>query len=104
MLEGPGFLLDRGTFTLYIDNRSVLLPKNQGKILESLMLDMGNVVTKETICEAVWGTSEFIDENALQVNLTRLKKTMNGLSMKLSIVPERGVGYRLCAVETEGDA
>ena len=99
MLEGPGFLLDRGTYTLYIDNRSVLLPKNQGKILETLMLDMGNVVTKETICEAVWGTSEFIDENALQVNLTRLKKTMSSLSMKLSIVPERGVGYRLMPSE-----
>ena len=63
------------------------------------MLDMGNVVTKETICEAVWGTSEFIDENALQVNLTRLKKTMSSLSMKLFIAPERGVGYRLLPSE-----
>ena len=68
-------------------------------ILNSEGLDMGNVVTKETICEAVWGTSEFIDENALQVNLTRLKKTMSSLSMKLSIVPERGVGYRLMPSE-----
>ncbi|MBR5975387.1 MAG: response regulator transcription factor [Clostridiales bacterium] len=95
MLEGPGFLLDRGTFTLYIDGTSVLLPKNQGKILETLMLEMGNVVPKETICEAVWGTSEFIDENALQVNLTRLKKTLSGLPMKVQIASERGVGYKL---------
>lgn len=101
MLEGPGFLLDRGTYTLYIDNHSVLLPKNQGKILETLMLDMGHVVRKETICEAVWGTSEFIDENALQVNLTRLKKTMAGLSMKLTVTPERGVGYLLTPIEEE---
>ena len=99
MLEGPGFLLDRGTYTLYIDNHSVLLPRNQGKILEVLMLDMGSIVPKETICEAVWGTSEFIDENALQVNLTRLKKTMAGLAMKLTVTAARGVGYQLVPTE-----
>ena len=98
MLEGPGFLLDRGTYTLYVDGSSVLLPKNQGKILEVLMTEMGNVVTKETICEAVWGTSEFIDENALQVNLTRLKKTLASLPMKVQIASERGVGYKLIPI------
>ncbi|MBO4927966.1 MAG: response regulator transcription factor [Clostridiales bacterium] len=95
MLEGPGFLLDRGTYTLFIDGTSVLLPKNQGRILETLLLDFGTVVPKEKLCEAVWGTSEFIDENALQVNLTRLKKTMTSLPMKIAITSERGVGYRL---------
>ncbi|MBQ1508233.1 MAG: response regulator transcription factor [Erysipelotrichaceae bacterium] len=95
MLEGPGFLLDRGTYTLYIDGTSVLLPKNQGKILETLMARTGEVVPKEEICEAVWGTSEFIDENALQVNLTRLKKTLSSLPMKVQISSERGIGYKL---------
>ena len=50
---------------------------------------------KEKLCEAVWGTSEYIDENALQVNLTRLKKTMAGLDMKAKIIAVRGVGYKL---------
>ena len=40
------------------------------------------------------GTAEFIDENALQVNLTRLKKTMANLDMPQQILPVRGVGYR----------
>jgi len=35
-----------------------------------------DIVTKDDLCLAIWGTTEFIDENALQVNLTRLKKTM----------------------------
>ena len=104
MLEGPGFLLDRGTYTLYVDGSSVLLPKNQGRILEVLMTELGNVVTKETICEAVWGTSEFIDENALQVNLTRLKKTLAALPMKVQIASERGVGYKLLPSDTSEKA
>lgn len=98
MLEGPGFLLDRGTYTLFLDGTSVLLPKNQGKILEVLLTELGKPVPKQTLCEAVWGTSEFIDENALQVNLTRLKKTLSGLPLDVRITAERGVGYKLEAM------
>ena len=31
LIEGPDFLLDQQTYTLYIHNTSVVLPKNQGK-------------------------------------------------------------------------
>ncbi len=95
LLEGAGFLLDRQTYTLYINNTSVILPKNQGKILEVFLIHRDEVVSKEELCLAIWGTTEFIDENALQVNLTRLKKTMANLMMSQQIVPVRGIGYRL---------
>lgn len=99
LLEGQGFLLDRGTYTLYINNTSVVLPKNQGKLMEALLAGGNNLVTSEKLCRALWDTTEFIDENALQVNLTRLKKTMANLDMKQKVVAVRGLGYRL---ETEG--
>lgn len=97
LLEGAGFLLDRQTYTLYINNSSVILPKNQGKILEVFLTHGNEVVSKEELCLAIWGTTEFIDENAIQVNLTRLKKTMANLMMRQQIVPVRGIGYRLVA-------
>lgn len=99
LLEGQGFLLDRGTYTLYINNTSVVLPKNQGKLLEALLSGGEELVTSEQLCRALWDTTEFIDENALQVNLTRLKKTMVNLGMKQKVVAVRGLGYRL---EMEG--
>lgn len=99
LLEGQGFLLDRGTYTLYINNTSVVLPKNQGRLLEALLSGGEELVTSEQLCRALWDTTEFIDENALQVNLTRLKKTMVNLGMKQKVVAVRGLGYRL---ETEG--
>lgn len=101
LLEGVGFLLDRQTYTLYINNSSVVLPKNQGKILEVFLTHGEDIVSKEELCLAIWETAEFIDENALQVNLTRLKKTMSSLMMRQQIVPVRGIGYRLVA---EGEA
>ncbi len=95
LLEGEGFLLDRQTYTLYKDNQSAVLPKNQGKLLEAFLNGTGEMVSKEALCLALWGTTEYIDENALQVNLTRLKKSMAKLGMDLQIVPVRGSGYRL---------
>ncbi len=95
LLEGEGFLLDRQTYTLYIDDTSVILPKNQGKLLEIFLTRRDQIVAKEELCLAVWGTTEFIDENALQVNLTRLKKTMAAVGMRQRIETVRGEGYRL---------
>lgn len=95
LIEGPDFLLDQQTYTLYIHNTSVVLPKNQGKLLVALLSGGDALVTTEQLCMALWGTTEYIDENALQVNLTRLKKTMSGLEMKQRIVSVRGMGYRL---------
>lgn len=104
LLEGSDYLLDRLTYTLYIHNNSVILPKNQGKILEVFLLHGEEIVSKEELCLAIWGTTEFIDENALQVNLTRLKKTMTSLRMGQQIVPVRGMGYRLIAEEERHEA
>lgn len=94
LLEGKSFLLDRQTYTLYIHNRSVVLPKNQGKMLEVFLDHRGQIVTKGELSMALWETTEFIDENALQVNMTRLKKTMADLGMTQRIVTFRGEGYR----------
>ena len=95
LLEGQGYQLDRGTYTLYINNTSVILPRNQGKLLEALLAGGNQLVTSKQLCRALWDTTEFIDENALQVNLTRLKKTMANLGMKQKVVAVRGLGYRL---------
>lgn len=94
LLEGPGFLLDLQTYTLYINNSSVVLPKNQGRLLEIFLNHRDSVISKEELCLGLWGTTEFIDENALQVNLTRLKKTMENLGMPQQVIPVRGVGYQ----------
>ena len=95
LIEGQNFLLDQQTYTLYIHKTSVVLPKNQGKLLVALLSGGNDLVTTEQLCMALWGTTEYIDENALQVNLTRLKKTMSNLEMNQRIVAVRGKGYRL---------
>lgn len=102
LLERDGFLLDRNTYTLYIDRTSVVLPQNLGKLLEILLISDSNIVTKEELYIALWGTTEAIDENALNVNMTRLRKVMKEVGMIHQIETVRGMGYRL--IGEDGDS
>ncbi len=95
LLEGADFLLDRNTYTIFIHNTSTILPKNQGKILEALLCARDQIVTANELSMTLWGTNEFIDENTLQVNMTRLKKTMADLGTIQKVETIRGQGYRL---------
>lgn len=104
LLEGPGFLLDGQTYTLYIHDRSVVLPKNQGKLLKVFLAHGEEAVTREELCITLWGTTEYIDENSLQVNLTRLKKTMKNLGIGQKIESVRGAGYRMTKDGEEHEA
>lgn len=98
-LEIKGVKLDVQTYTIYVNDKSIVLTENQGKIMELLLLNQGNIVTKEMFFEKLWGTQEYVDENALQVNMTRLKKTINNLNMKYEIITIRGKGYNLVTIE-----
>lgn len=55
----------------------------------------GEIVEKEVLFEALWGTTEYIDENALQVTMTRLRKSLDKLALRERIETIRGTGYRL---------
>lgn len=100
LLERDNFLLDKNTYTLYIHGNSLVLPQNQGKLLEALLVSESNIITKDELSMALWGTTEFVDENALQVNITRLRKVMKEVGMKQRIETVRGLGYKL--VEDNG--
>ena len=95
LVDGGSFLLDPNTFTLYKGGQSLVLSANEGRLLLALVQNRPGIVPKAVLSEALWGTSEYIDENALQVNLTRLRKTLRQLNLENQIETIRGQGYRL---------
>lgn len=101
--EIQGVRLDRQTFTVYMNGQSAVLPENQGKIMELLLLHAGETVTKSMLSERLWGTTEYIDENVLQVNMTRIKKTIRKLHIPYRIETRRGIGYCLTEIGESDD-
>ena len=80
---------------MYKGTHSLVLSPNEGKILLALVQNRPDLVSKKALSELLWGTDQFIDENALQVNLTRLRKTLRQLNLEEQIETVRGQGYRL---------
>lgn len=78
----------------YVDN-SIILPENEGKILRALMINYPNIVKKEELFIELWGTKEFVDENILQVNMTRLRKSLSKIKLDNIITTIRGIGYKM---------
>lgn len=71
---------------------SLPLSPNESRILSLLLQQQGKIVPKETIIEMLWNSKEFIDNNTLAVNMTRLRKKLSqtGLSDLIQTVKNKG--------------
>ncbi|MBO4990411.1 MAG: response regulator transcription factor [Clostridia bacterium] len=85
--------LDVPSLTLYFRGRSVLLTKNEMRILYCLM--QKPICTKEEIVESLWSDSCYLDENTLYVNINRIREKLKELGAEGYLQTVRGVGYKL---------
>ena len=83
--------LSRGTIS--VNNSEFEITKNEHKILNCLMKNKGNIVTRDELMEYLWTSELFIDDNTLTVNVNRLRKTLQNTGMKDVIETRRGIGY-----------
>lgn len=95
LLDAGDFQLDENTNILYAGECSISLSENEGIIMKALMKGSPSVVKKEELFSLLWGSSDYVDENILQVNMTRLRKTLETLGLSNKIKTIRGIGYQL---------
>lgn len=77
------------------NNGSMPLSKNEYRLLKIFFINYEKVVTREELLEELWAEDEFVDDNTLTVNITRLKKRLKENNIQLTIETKRGVGYVL---------
>lgn len=92
--------IECGEVSLNLDDTSVTvkekrveLTKNEFLMLKVLMEHQGKVVSREEMMERLWGDEEFVDDNTLTVNMTRLRKKIEVAGVSDFIVTKRGLGY-----------
>ena len=93
VLEHRGAMLNTGDNSLVYQGEPVSLSKNEYRILLELMKNKGKVVSREKLMEVLWQTDAFVDENALTVNVGRLRKKLEAAGLKDFIETKFGVGY-----------
>ena len=95
IIQVGALTLDTDTYKLVCINHSMILPETEGKIFRLLMEKHPLTVSRKEIFRTVWKTEEYVDENILQVNMTRLRKSLSEVGLDKAIKTIRGQGYCL---------
>jgi len=93
VIEHHGALLNTEEGSLSYNGEKIALSKNEFRILLVLMKNKGKIVSREKLMEALWQTDSFVDENALTVNIGRLRKKLEAAGLTDFIETRFGQGY-----------
>lgn len=92
IIEHNGCILNLNDQTFMYNGKRIELTKNEYRILQSLLENIGKVVSRDNIMMKLWESDDFIDDNTLTVNVTRLRKKLEQAGLidyiKTKNVPE----------------
>ncbi|OUM97629.1 MAG: DNA-binding response regulator [Paenibacillaceae bacterium ZCTH02-B3] len=93
VLEHNGVVLNLSDATLTYRGRKIELTKNEFRILQLLMENAGRIVPREEMMQRLWESDQFVDDNTLTVNITRLRRKLADIGLPNWIVTKKGLGY-----------
>ena len=85
------FDIEKGIIKL--NNKNIELTKNEIKILTLLLKNKDKVVSRESLMMSLWDSDEFVTDNALTVNINRLRSKIKELGVEDFIKTKKGIGY-----------
>lgn len=94
-LEHRGAVLDPAAATLSYEGQRLSLTKNECRILQTLLEQKGKIVGRDALMQRLWETDSYVDENALTVNVARLRRKLEGAGLEDFITTKKGMGYRI---------
>lgn len=95
IVEHKGLKLYPERLELKFHNQLILLTKRETEIIEMLIDRYPRVAGREDLLEKLWDDQSFVDENTLNVNITRVRKRLQEIGIVDAVETVRGVGYRL---------
>ncbi|OMD94019.1 DNA-binding response regulator [Paenibacillus odorifer] len=94
-LQSGGLILYPERYMIHYDGHTSELTQKEAVLLEALLLKEGRVVNRERLLDLMWKDQHFIDDNTLNVYITRVRKKLKDLGLGDIVETVRGAGYRL---------
>lgn len=85
--------LSRGT--LSGSNKELELTKNEMLIFQHLLNNQNRIVSRDELMTILWNNEEYINDNALTVNISRLRSKLENFGYPNAIETRKGQGYIL---------
>lgn len=76
-------------------SREMTLTKNEMIIFRFMLDRKGSIVTRDELMTALWDNDEFVNDNALTVNISRLRSKLSELGCEDAIETRKKQGYIL---------
>lgn len=93
-VEVAGLILYPERFVVAYGDQSAELTQKEAALLMMLMEKDGRVVSRERLLDLMWEDQHFIDDNTLNVYITRVRRKLRELGAGDLIETVRGAGYR----------
>ncbi len=77
------------------EKKELILTKNEMIIFTFLLFNRGNIVTRDDLMTDLWNNNEYINDNALNVNISRLRTKLTDFGYEDAIETRKGQGYIL---------
>lgn len=81
--------------TIKRGEEEVILTKNEMIIFSYLVMHQNRIVTRDELMTNLWSNDEFINDNALTVNISRLRVKLKSIGYENAIDTRKKVGYIL---------
>lgn len=88
-------LIDLNKWTISKNEQVVYLTKNEQLIFQLLWHHRGKIVSREMLMTELWNNDEFLNDNALSVNISRLRQKFSELGLDGVIETKKKQGYLL---------
>ena len=100
-LEFGNLKLDLGTGEISSQNKKMAINGKELDLLEVLMVNKSQIVTRELLTDKIWGYDSNAEYNTIEVYISFLRKKLKLLNSNVKIKTVRGIGYK---VEVENDS
>lgn len=77
------------------EGKKVPLSKKEALLIQILLNRPERVVSRERLMEKLWDHEQFVNDNTLNVYVTRVRKKLESLGITEAIETVRGAGYQL---------
>ena len=95
MLTFGTLSLNRSTYEIVFDGRSLALSGKEFQVLEMLMQNPNAIVTAEQLITHIWGWDTSVDTSVVWVHISNIRKKIDALGASVTIKFVRNAGYML---------
>ena len=95
LLEFDDISLDLKNAKLKCNDNEIQIAGKELELLEQLLLNKNQILSRDTILERIWGFESDSEYNNVEVYITFIRRKLKLIGSKVNIKAVRGIGYKL---------